>query len=123
MLRRVGRRQRDGDDEVGRRESEQHEHERLAAPARQQVFEHGDAALPVRAGGGDSVVDRQRADEREDDQNQRRDGRERAGREKRDARLISERREVVDAGEAHHLPPRRLVDRRRMRPLGAGRMP
>ena len=66
VLGRVGRRQRDGDDEVGCRKSEQHEHERLAAPARQQVFEHRDAALAVRARRGDPAVDGQRADEREE---------------------------------------------------------
>ena len=33
-----------------------------------------------------------------------------AGGEERDARLVAERREVVDAGEAHDLPPGRLVD-------------
>ena len=37
--------------------------------------------------------------------------REQAGGEKRDAGLIAERREVVDAGEAHDLPPGGLVAR------------
>ena len=34
------------------------------------------------------------------------------GREQRDARLIPERREVVDAREPDHLPPRMGADRR-----------
>ena len=59
---RVGGRQRDGDDEVGRGESEQAEDERLAAPARQQLLEHRDAALAVRAVLRDAGVDRQRAE-------------------------------------------------------------
>ena len=118
VLGRVGGGERNRDDEVGCGESEQHEHEGLAAPARQQILEHRDAALSVRAGRGDPAVNRQRAHERQDDENQRRDGRERAGREKRDARLVSERREVIDARQAHHLPPRRLMNRRRVRPLG-----
>ena len=36
--------------------------------------------------------------------------REKAGGEKGDARLVAERREVVDAREAHHLPPGGLVN-------------
>ena len=67
---RVGGRQRDGDDEVGRGEAEQAEDERLAAPARQQLLEHRDAALAVRAELGDAAVDRQRAEERQQDQDE-----------------------------------------------------
>ena len=107
---RVGRRQRDRDDEVGRGEAEQAEDEQLAAPARQQLLEHRDAALPVRAVLGDAPVNRQRAEERQEDEDERGDRGERAGREERDARLIAEGREIVDAGEAHDLPPGVLVD-------------
>ncbi len=32
-----------------------------------------------------------------------------AGRQRRDPRLVAERGEVVDAGQAHHLPPGMLV--------------
>ena len=119
---RVRGRERDGDDEVGRREPEQAQHERLAAPARQQLLEHRDAALAVRAVLGDAAVDRQRAEQRQQDEDERRDRRERAGGEEGDAGLIAERREVVDAGEAHDLPPRRLVDvsGRAGRPARAG---
>ncbi len=42
-------RERDGDDEVRGRESEQAQDERLAAPSRQVLLEHREAALPVRA--------------------------------------------------------------------------
>ena len=45
----VGGGERDGDDEVGEREPEQDQHEHLAPPARQQLLQHGDAALAVRA--------------------------------------------------------------------------
>ena len=46
---RVGRRQRDGDDVVGRREAEEAQDERLALPARQQLLQQRDAALTPRA--------------------------------------------------------------------------
>ena len=102
---RVGGRQRDRDDEAGGREPEQAQDDGLALPPREQVLEHRDAALAVRAHLGDAVVHRQRAEQRDQHEDERRDRRERAGREKGDAGLIAERREVVDAGQAHHLPP------------------
>ena len=74
-----------------------HEDERLAAPARQPFFEHREAALAVRAERGDAVVDRQRAEQRQQHEHERRERREEAGGEERDAGLIAERREVVDA--------------------------
>ena len=46
----VRRRESDGDDEVGRRESQQDQHEYLAAPLWKQPLEHGNAALSVGAG-------------------------------------------------------------------------
>ena len=97
--------QRDRDDEARRRETEQTEDEGLASPARQQLFEQRDAALAVRAELGDAPVHRQRAEEREEHEDERRERRDDAGGEERDAWLVAERREVVDAGEAHHLPP------------------
>jgi hypothetical protein len=106
VLGRIGCRQGDRDDEVRRGKAEQDEDERLAAPARQQVFEHRDAALTVRARLGDAAVDGQRANERQRDENDGRNRRQRAGREKRDARLIPQRREVIDPREAHDFPPR-----------------
>ena len=114
----VGRRERDGDHEVGGGEPEQAEHEGLAAPARQQLLEHRDAALAVGAVLGDAPVDRQRAEERQQDEDERGDGREGAGGDERDARLVAERREVVDAREAHDLPPRGLVHVLGVRALG-----
>ena len=93
--------------------------QRLAAPPREQLFEHRDTALSVRAQLRHAPVHRERAEERQQHQDQRRQRREHAGRQERDAGLISERREVVHAGEAHDLPPGGLVDlrRRRMRAL------
>ena len=66
----VGRGQRDGDDEVGEGEAEQHQHERLAPPARQQLLEHQDAALAVRAAGRHLRVDGQGHEQRDQDQDQ-----------------------------------------------------
>jgi hypothetical protein len=43
----VGCRERDGDHEVGRHEAEQHQHEQLALPPRQQPLEHRDRARAV----------------------------------------------------------------------------
>ena len=106
----VGGGERDGDDEAGRRESEQAEDERFAAPAREQLLEHRDAALPVRAQLGDAPVHRQRAEERQQHEDQRGERRQDSGGEERDAGLVAERREIVDAREAHDLPPGRLVD-------------
>ena len=59
----VGGRERDGDDEVGRDEAEEDEDEELALPARQEVFEHRDGTLAVRALPRDAVVDGERAEE------------------------------------------------------------
>ena len=66
----VGGRERDGDDEARRGESEQDEHDGLALPAGEERLEHQDAALAVRAGFGHAVVHRQRADERQQDEHQ-----------------------------------------------------
>ena len=46
---------------------------------------------------GDAAVDRQRAEQRQEDEDERRERRQQAGREKRDAGLVAERREIVDA--------------------------
>jgi hypothetical protein len=110
MHARVGGRQRDGDDEVSQREPEEAEHEELAAPARQQPLEHGDRALPVRALGGDSAIDRECAEQGEQDKDQGRQRAEQARGEERDAWLVAEGGEVVDPGQAHDPPPRlRLI--------------
>ena len=118
VRRRIRCRQRDGDDEPRRRETEKAQDQGLASPARQQLFEQRDAALPVRAELGDAPVHRQRAEQRQEHEHERRQRRDDAGGEKRDAWLIPERREVVDAGETHHLPPGRLVWVPRVWPLG-----
>ena len=48
-----------------------HEHEGLAPPPRQQLLEHRDAALAVRAVRRDAVVDRQRPEQRHQDEDER----------------------------------------------------
>ena len=95
----------DRDDEARRREPEEAQDHGLAFPSREQVLEHQDAALAVGAHLGDAVVHRQRAEDRDQHEDQRGNRRERAGGEKRDAGLIRQRRKVVDARQAHHLPP------------------
>ena len=105
VRRSVGRGQRDRDHEARRGEAEQAEHDDLALPSREEVLEHQDAALPVRAHLGDAVVHRQRAEERQQHEDERGDRRERAGGDERDAGLVGQRRKIVDAGQAHHLPP------------------
>jgi hypothetical protein len=105
----VGRRERDRDDEVGGDEAQQDEDEELTSPTREQLFEHRDRALAVRALARDAAVDGERAEEGEQHEDERRHGRERAGGEEGDARLVAQSREVVHARQAHHLPPRVLV--------------
>ena len=61
---------------------------------------------PLRAVLGHLAVDGQRAEQRHAHQHERRDRREEPGGQEGDAGLVAEGREVVDAGEAHHLPPR-----------------
>jgi hypothetical protein len=114
----VGGRQGHGDDEVGRREAEQDEHEEFALPVRQKAHEHRDRALAMRAVGGHAPVDGQRSQQRDQHQDGRRDRRQQAGRERGDARLVAQRGEVVHAGEAHDLPPRvpAVLGRPRVRP-------
>ena len=119
---RVRRRERDGDDESGRGETQQDQHQQFAAPARQQLLEDRDAALSVRAEHRHAVVHRERAEEREQDQNEGGERRDDSGGKKCDARLVAERREVVHARQAHHLPPR-LTGGRRRAPSVAFRLP
>ena len=97
--------ERDRDDEVGESEAEEDEHEHLALPAREQLLEHEDAALAVRAVGRDLAVDGQGHEQGHQHQDESGQRREQARGQERDAGLVPERREVVDAGQAHHLPP------------------
>ena len=101
----IGRGERHGDDEIGGGEAEQDEDEGFAAPLRKEPLQHADAALAVGTGFGDAGVDRQGAEQGDQNQNQRGQRGEQAGGQKGDAGLVAERREVVDAGEAHHAPP------------------
>ena len=120
MRRGVGRRQRNRDDEARRGKPQQRQDQRLSLPPGKQLFEDQDAALAVRTHVRDAVVHRQGAEQRQDHEHERRHRRERAGGEKRDARLIREGREIVDAGEAHHLPPVGRVLGPRVRADGFG---
>jgi hypothetical protein len=70
----VGGREGDGDDEVGGHEAEQYEHEELALPPGQEPLQHRDRALAVRALSGDVAVDREGAEQGEEDQQDGRDG-------------------------------------------------
>ena len=105
VRRRVGRGERHRDEEVGGREAQQHEDEELALPEGQQPLEHGDGALAVRALLRHAAVDGQRAQQGERDQDDRGDGAHGPGGEGRDAGLVAQRGEVVDAGQAHDPPP------------------
>ena len=113
---RIGGGQGNRDHEVGGGKSQQTENQHLPLPAREETFEDEDAALPVRAHIGDAPVHRQRAEKRDGDQHERGHRRKGAGGQKRDARLIRQRRKIVDAGEAHDLPPRGRVRASRVRP-------
>ena len=105
----VGRREGDRDDEVGGHEAEQHQHEELALPPRQEPLQHRDRALAVGALGGDAAVDGEGAEQGQQDQQDGRDRRQHPGGEGRDARLVAEGGEVVHPGQAHDLPPWLLV--------------
>ena len=94
----VGGGQGDGDDEIGGREAEQREDEKLALPPGQQVFEHGDGAFAAGAFGGNAPVDRQCAEEGQEHEHEGRNWRERASGERGDAGLVAEGGKVVDAG-------------------------
>ena len=107
--RRVRRRKSHGDDEIGGGKAQQDEHKYFAGPPREQLLEHGDAALAVGAGCSDPIVDGQGCKQRHQNQDQGRDRRQDAGGKESDARLIAEGGEVVHAGEAHHLPPGMLA--------------
>ena len=95
----VSRRHRHRDDEVGKRES-------LALPPGQEFLQHQDAALAVRRVLRHLGVNGQGHEQGDPDQDHGGNGREHPGGEDRDSRLIPEGREIVDAGEAHDLPPR-----------------
>ena len=115
--------QRHRDDEVGGREAEQARGRTACPPPRQSSFEHGDRAFTVRALARDAAVDRQGADERQSTSTSVATATG-AGRQCRDPRLVAERGEVVDAGQAHDPPPGLgvvLFGRSPVRPLDRGR--
>ena len=105
MLGGVGGRERHGDDEVRARESQQDQHENLALPSRQEVFEHGDGTLPGVGPSGHLRVNRQGSQQRDDDQDERCHRRQHSRCHQRNPRLIAQRREVIDARQPdHHVP-------------------
>ena len=59
--------------------------------------------------GGDAAVDREGAEQGQEDEQDGRDGRQHPGGEGGDAGLVAEGGEVVHPGEAHDLPPWMLV--------------
>src|SRR5262249_19228763 len=93
------------DDEVSGRKAEQHQYQRLAFPAREQVLEHGDRALARVAAPCDLSVNRQRTKYRDGCENHRGDRCQSARGEEGDPWLIAERREVVDASQPYDFPP------------------
>ncbi len=101
----VGRGQGDRDDEPGHDEAEQRQHQQLARPVGEELLQHRQGAVAVRALDGDPAVHREGAEEGDDHQHEGGDRRQGAGGQRRDARLVAERGEVVDAGQAHDLPP------------------
>ena len=103
--RRVGGRESHGDDEVGGRESEQYQDKEFAAPSGEEVLKHGDASLPIGAGGGDAFVDGKGGKQRDQNEDKRSNRREDSGGEESDAGLVAEGGEVVHPGETHHAPP------------------
>jgi hypothetical protein len=105
VRRRVGRREGDGDDEVGGDEAEQDEDEQLAPPPGEQPLQHGDGTLAVGALPGDPAVHRQGPEQGEEHQDERRHRREQPRGQEGDPRLIPQGGEVVHPGQAHHLPP------------------
>jgi hypothetical protein len=101
----VGGREGHGDDEVSRREPQQREDEQLANPPWEEPLEHRDRALPGVRALCHLRVDGKHASESHRDQHERGDRREHARREERDRRLVTEGREVVDAGQPDHPGP------------------
>ncbi len=102
----VGAGQRHRDDKVRGREAEQQQHERLALPAREKILEQRDRTLTGIAAPGHLRIDRQRAQQRHQHENDGRNRRHGARRQQRDARLVAERGKVVDPGQPDDFPPR-----------------
>ena len=105
MLGGVGRGQGHRDHEVRGGKPEQHQHQRFALPARQKVLEQGDRSLPGKAAPSHLCVDRQRAKQRDQHENDGRNRRHGARRQQGDARLVAERGKVVDASQPDDFPP------------------
>src|SRR4030095_8821284 len=94
-----------GDKDGGGSEAEKAQEKPLALPAAQEVLEHGDRTLPRVAAPGHLRVDRQGAEQGDDDEADGGDRGHRARCEQRDAGLVAERREIVDSRQPDDLPP------------------
>src|SRR5437867_1561383 len=92
-------RKRDGDDEISCHKAEQDEYEELALPPRQELRKHRNRALTVRAFLRDPTVNWQRAQQRQQHEDYRRDWRESAGGEEGNPWLVTKRRKVINAGQ------------------------
>jgi hypothetical protein len=71
-------------------------------PAGEQTLEHRDGTLSERRFGGHVGVHRQRAAKGDADEQNRGERGQQADRRERNRRLVAERAEVVNAGEAHY---------------------
>ena len=101
----VRRRQRHGDHEVRRGKAQQDQDEQLSAPARHEPLKHRDGALAPVALARHAPVDGQSAQQGDGDEHEGRERRNHTRGERGDRRLVSQGGEIVDAGQAHHLPP------------------
>jgi hypothetical protein len=102
----VGDRQAARDDEVGRHETHQDQHQNLAAPAMHGLFEQADGALPIRRAANDIAVDRHGQQQRDQHEQAGGQRRQRPGRFDHDRRQIGQGAEVVQADQSEHQPPR-----------------
>ena len=106
VLRGVGRRQRHRDHEIrGRKAEEDQDAESCLSSPCSRFSSIAIEPCPAKLRRATCSVDRQSAEQRHEDQDNGRDRRDRARGEQRDAGLIPERREIVDAGEPYDFPP------------------
>ncbi|SFV24380.1 hypothetical protein SAMN04487966_110139 [Micrococcus terreus] len=108
-------REREGDHEVGDRKAQQDQDQQLAAPVGQQPLQHRDRALSMGGLPRHPAVHGQSGTQGDQHQHERGHRREQPGCQSRDGRLVAQRGEVVEAGQAHHLPPRMPLVRVRAR--------
>ena len=106
MLRGVGRGERDGDDEIGGGETDEHHNEEFPPPTGEQIFQHGDGTL---AGVGtlrDLGINWQGAEQCNQHENGCSYRGEGSGSKQGNARLVSKGGKIINAGEPKHSMPR-----------------